>query len=285
MGSWKVDRTKPCAMIDSTGDNMVIIPAKRPARINTMLGQAGSTATSTTCPSPVTPRPTLPSALDDSEVGYNDFSSQVVKDPMFGSCPDVTSLARPPSVVSSRVQEQEFADASVFFPMDSMGNVSALYALDDQNDDDDDDDEALLNVEDFIDFGVDSSDSDDDDDEEAKDEDAIARATLPTPLSTSPTVVPNQIPAKTPSPDSSSTNDLLENFEKGVIGAFRRGQPNHQQRSRRPSRTEPSLNKQAFKGGRYSAANTQLGAQKKRKLSDSFSPRPSHAGVAKRKIR
>jgi len=265
-------------MIDSTGDNMVIIPAKRPAKINTAFGQVGSTRTSTACPSPITPQPRLASAVDDSDADFNDFSSQVIKDPMLGSGPDVISFAPPPSIASSQGHDQTFADASVFFPMDSMGDFSAIYEVDDQHDDDDDDDEALLNVEDFIDFGVDSSD-----DDAEEDEDAIARATLPTPHSTSPTVLPSQIPAKTPSPDNTSTSDLLKHFDKGVIGAFRRSPPNHQQHLRR-SQARPSLNKHAFKGGRYSAADAQLGLQKKRKLSGTFGPHPSYAAVAKRKL-
>ncbi|KAK4697260.1 hypothetical protein P7C71_g788, partial [Lecanoromycetidae sp. Uapishka_2] len=250
LGTFKVNPNKPCAMVDSSGKKMLIIRAKHPTRNNTPILQGLSTKISTACPSPITSPRTLAGGLSDNDIEHSGFSSRALHNPMLASGPNVPSFPLPSSGNSNQSHDQTLIEPphpSVFLPQDSLGEFKALF-------EDGDDGEALLNVTDFIDFGVDSSVDEEDGDEH--DEDAIARATLPTPLSTSPTVVPNQIPTKTPSPDSSSTNQLLKHLDKGVIGSFRRGQSSHQQHSHRPQ-AGPPLNKQAFKGGRHAAANAQ----------------------------
>lgn len=250
----------------------------------------GSTRTSTACPSPITPSRNLTIALDQTEFNRSDFSSHPINHLTLAPDLNGPSYKPPPSIFSSQGRDEPSGDTppSVFLPMDGMSDFSVLYELDNRNNDDDDnddddedeedddndEDEALLNMKDFIDFGVDSSD-----DEAEEDEDAIARATLPTPLSTSPTVVPNQIPVKTPSPDNPSATKLLKHLDNGIIGSFRRGHSSHQSLHR--PQPGPSLHKQAIKGGRHSAARTHPNAQKKKKLSDT---RSSHAVAAKRRL-
>lgn len=270
MGSWTVDRTKPFAMIDCTGDNMVIVPAKRPA-------PAGDfSIASTANASPVATQPTLATTIDDSEIDYSDFSFHV--DPMLASEPDVMPSTLFPTAPSSQVQDQTFASSSVFFPMDDIGDVNAVYAMDDQDDDDDDDDdEELLNVEDFIDFGVSSEDEGD------EDQGLLENTSLPTPASTSPTGTGAHLQSKTPSPGNSSAQNLLKHLDKGVISAFCRGPTQHQAQPRRPQ-SGSSPNSQAFKGGRNAAAHTSLSSQKKRKLSDTFGGRPSFGVAAKKRL-
>lgn len=257
---------------------MVIIPAKRPPKINTTLSQIGSTRTSTACPSPITPQRNLASAINDSDVDRIGFLSQASDELMLATGVNMSSFAPPPSTVSGYGGDKTLAEPShsVFVPMDSMGNLKGHCGVKSKNDDKDSDEDDLK-VEAFIDFGVDTEDE-----EAEEDEDAIARATLPTPLSTSPTVAANQIPIKTPSPDNTSASQLLKHFDKGNVGSFRRGQSSHQQQTRH-TQAGPSLNKQAFKGGRHAAANLQLGAQK-RKLSDSLSSGPSHAIPTKKRL-
>lgn len=268
MGSWTVDRTKSFAMIDCTGDNMVIVPAKRPA-------PAGDfSIASTANASPIATQPTLATAIDDSEIDYSDFSFHV--DPMLASEPDVMPSTLFPTAPSSQVQDRTFTSSSVFFPMDDIGDVNAVYAMDDQ-DDDDDDDEELLNVEDFIDFGVSSED------EEDEDQGLLENTSLPTPASTSPTGTGAHLRSKTPSPGNSSAQHLLKHFDKGMISPFRRGQPHHQAQPRR-LQSGSSLNNQAFKGERHAAAHTSLSSQKKRRLSDTFGGRPSFGVAAKKRL-
>ena len=267
MGSWTVDRTKPFAIIDCTGDNMVIVPAKRlaPASDFSMASTANT--------SPIATQPTLATAIDDSEIDHSDLSFHV--DPMLASEPDVMPSTLFPTAPSSQVQDQTLASSSVFFPMEDIGDVNAVYAMDDQ--DDDGDDEELLNVEDFIDFGVSSEDEGD------EDQGLLENTSLPTPASTSPTGTGAHFQSKTPSPGNSSAQHLLKHLDKGMISAFRRGQPHHQVQPRRPQ-SGSSLNSQAFKGGRHAAAHTSLSSQKKRKLSDTFGGRPSFGVVAKKRL-
>jgi hypothetical protein len=268
MGSWTVDRTKPFAMIDSTGDNMVIVPAKRPARA----GDFSISSTANT--SPTTSQPWLASAIDETGIDYSDFSFH--DDPMLASEPDVMPSTLPLTAPSSQIQDQAFASSSDFFPMDAIGDVNAVYAVDDQ-DDDGDDDEGMLNVNDFIDFGVST------DDEGDGDQGLPENASLPSPASTSPLGTGANPQYKTPSSGRNSAQHLLKHFDKGMISAFRRGQSHHQAQLRRPQ-SGSSLNSQAFKGGRHAAAHNSLSSQKKRKLSDTFGGRPSFGVGTKKRL-
>ncbi|KAL2043996.1 hypothetical protein N7G274_003517 [Stereocaulon virgatum] len=267
MGSWTVDRTKPFAMIDSTGDNMVIVPAKRPARAGDF------SISSTAITSPTTSQPWLASAIDENGIDYSNFSFH--DDPMLASEPDVMPSTLPLTAPSSRIQDQTFASSSDFLPMDAIGNVNAVYAVDDQ--DDDGDDEGMLNVKDFIDFGVSS------DDEGDGDQGLLENASLLSPASTSTLGTGAKPQYKTPSSGRNSAQHLLKHLDKGAISAFRRGQPHHQAQLRRPQ-SGSSLNSQAFKGGRHAAAHTSLSSQKKRKLNDTFGGRPSFGVGTKKRL-
>lgn len=259
-------------MVDCTGDNIVITPAKRPARAGGIFSKAASTRTSTANASPVLSQSTLASMLNDSEVKYSDYPSQAPADPMLAAGSE--SMADILLPVGPTTQRQENSDlaASVFYPMDGMGDVDTLYPADDQ-DDDDNDLEDQLDVADFIDFGVDSS----------EEEDGVLDTVLPTPSSTSPTGASAHIHPKTSSPNNPSTNDLLAHFDKGVIGAFRQGQHQHQHQSHRPH-NGLSLNRHAFKSGRQAPANSPASPPKKRKMSGGFAPSGSFGPFAKRRL-
>ena len=270
MGSWVADRTKPFAMIDYTGDNMVIVPAKRPARAINTPARWDFSMVSTANTSPINPQHNRP--LDDSEVDFTDFSA-LTADPMLASEPDVMPSTLLPTAPSSQTQDQVFAPSSVFFPVDEMGDFSSMFPVDDQNVDEDDE-EDLLRVEDFIDFGVSSEDEGD----ERHEEPVIADTTTPpTPASTSPTGTDARRQSQ---PVTSSSQDLLKHLDKGYVGSFRRSQPYHQAHLRRPQ-GGLSLNSHAFRGGRNTAGHSSFVAQKKRKLSDSFGSRPV---LGKRKL-
>ena len=270
MGSWVADRTRPFAMIDCTGDNMVIVPAKRPARIINTPKRWDSSMVSTTNTSPINPQQNWP--MDDSEVDFTDFSA-LTADPMLASEPDVMPSTLLPTAPSSLTQDQPFMSSSVFFPVDEMGDLGSMFPSEDQNVDEDDD-EDLLRVEDFIDFGVSSEDEGD----EGEEEPVFAETTtLPTPASTSPSGTDAR---RKPPPVTSSSQDLLRHLDKGHAASFRRSQPYHQAHLRRPQ-GGLSLASHAFRGGRNTAGNSSLVAQKKRKLSDSFGSRPA---LGKRKL-
>ena len=257
MGSWVADRTKPFAMIDCTGDNMVIVPAKHQATAISPLMPWDTGMASTANRYSRLSQPTW--AMDDSEVDLTDFSA-FATDPMLASEPDVLPSTLLPTAPSSQVHDQTLASTSVFMPMDSVGDFGSMFPADDQHMDEDDD-EDLLKVEDFIDFGVSS------DDEAAEERELAMTTSLPTPASTSPGARrQSQI-------TTSPTYDLLKHLDKGLVGSFRRSQPFNQAHLRRPQ-SGLSLSSHAFKGGRVAAGDNSLSAQKKRKLSDALSSRP-----------
>lgn len=270
MGSWVADRTRPFAMIDCTGDNMVIVPAKRPARTINMPTRWDFSMASTTNTSPINAQHNWP--MDDSEVDFTDFSA-LTTDPMLASEPDVMPSTLLPTAPSSQTQDQTFASSSVFLPVDEIGDFGSMFPTDGQNIDEDDD-EDLLRVEDFIDFGVSSEDEGGEGDEEPV---FAETTTLPTPASTSPSGIDAR---RQPQPVTSSSQDLLRHLDKGHVGSFRRSQPYHQAHLRRPQ-GGLSLASHAFRGGRNTAGNSSLVAQKKRKLSDTFGSRPA---LGKRKM-
>ncbi|CAD6566705.1 MAG: hypothetical protein ASARMPRED_000117 [Alectoria sarmentosa] len=271
MGIWIVDSTKPCAVIESTGENMIIRPATRPSKSNDLYVSLANSITNTANASPITSQPTLATALDDGGTDPGGFSSQAsmyeYNDPVLGpgsdmvaaSAPLPTGHGRPPSM------DHSFAAPSVFLPMDAMGNVRSFFKDGDLNDDDDDDD-ALLNIDDFIDFGDDSSE----DGDQAVGDDS----TLTSPVTAEG---PGPFHMKTPSPDATmASDDLMKHLDRSrhILSAFRRGQHHHQLQSR-PRHGNLSLNSYALKGARQAAANAPMGLQKKRKMSESFGHRPS----------
>lgn len=210
--------------------------------------------------------------MDDSEVDFTDFSA-LTTDPMLASEPDVMPSTLLPTAPSSQTQDQTFASSSVFLPVDEIGDFGSMFPTDGQNIDEDDD-EDLLRVEDFIDFGVSSEDEGGEGDEEPV---FAETTTLPTPASTSPSGIDAR---RQPQPVTSSSQDLLRHLDKGHVGSFRRSQPYHQAHLRRPQ-GGLSLASHAFRGGRNTAGNSSLVAQKKRKLSDTFGSRPA---LGKRKM-
>lgn len=271
MGSFKANLTKPFAVIDATGDNMLITPARRPPRADGTYSQVASTRTSTANASPVLSHPALATPVNDSDFDESDFASQVPADPMLTAGSEAMADVLLPIGPTSRTRNTSLMSGDVFYPADGVGDVNAIFAADDQ-DDDDNDDEDLLNVEDFIDFGVDSSDEDNEGDMDSS---------LPTPISTSPTGA--HVRSKMPSPNNSAAHDLMKHFDRGIAGAFRQGQHQHQQRSRRLS-GGMSLSRQAFKTGRHAPVNSQLSPPKKRKTSGGFAPAGSFGPNTKRRL-
>lgn len=248
MGTWIVDSTKPCVVIDSSANSI------------------GNTAKA----SPIISQPPLGTALDDSGIDPSGFSSQAsiyeYNDPVLGPGSDIMAASAPlPPGHSQQPSEYDWlAASSVFLPKNAMGNAISFFKEDDLHDDDDDDDDALLNIDDFVDFGDDSSE---DGDQAAGDDSAFV----------SPVTAegPGRVQLKTPSPDATMAPDGLMNHldkNKHMASAFGHGHPHHQPQSR-PRHGNLSLNSYALKGGRQ--ANSPMGPQKKRKMSGSFGHRPS----------
>ena len=160
--------------------------------------------------------------------------------------------------------------------MDAMADVGSFFENNYLNDvdDDGDDDDVLLNIDDFIDFGDDSSE----DGNQAAGNDSIL---------TSPVTAegPSPVQLKTPSPDDTVASDnLMKHLDKHIVSAFRRGQSHHQPQPR-PRHGNLALNSYALKNKRQAAANAPMGPQRKRKMSGSLGHRPSFGGpAAKRRM-
>ena len=280
MGTWIVDSTKPCAVIDSTGETMIIRPATCPSKPSNVSATIANGTNSNANASPLCPQPKLVTARDDGGFEHSGFSSQLSRyeynDPVLGPGSDMVAAAASVPSGHSRQPSMDdpFAAPSVFLPMDAMGNVSSFFENEGLNDEDEEDDDALLNIDDFIDFGDDSS--------EGGDQTAGDDST-----STSPVTVEDSRPVqlKTPSPDALMTSaDLMKHLDSHMVSAFRRGQPHHQPQSR-SRHGNPLLNNYALKAGKQAAASAPMGTQKKRKMSGNFGHRPPFGvPAAKRRI-
>ena len=265
LGTFTTNSTRSYAMIDSTGDNLIVKEAKR---TNLDLNRVSSNRTSTANASPTLSQSTFAGTYDDSEFDCSEFSSHVpAADPMLA--PGSESMADVLLPIGPTTKPQDHRSiSSVFYPLESVDDVNTLYSAADENNDDNDN-EYLF--EEFIDFGGDSSG-----------DDAMTLETvLPTPTSTSPTAVPTQIQPKLPSPTKASNDDLMAHFDKGVIGAFRQGQ--NQYHSHR-SHTGVSLNRHAFKSARQSPTSPSVGLPTKRKMSGGFAPAGSLQSIPKRRM-
>lgn len=280
MGIWIVDSTKPCAVIDSTGENMIVRPATRPSKPNNVSLSVANSNTSTANVSPVVSQPSLATALDDGLIDPSGFSSQAsmyeYNDPVLGPGSDM--LAAPTTLPSGHGRQLSmdhlFTAQSVFLPIDAMENASSFFKDNNLNEDDEDDDDALLNINDFIDFG----------DESSEDEDQAAGYGSAFTSCVSAEGF-GQEQSKTPSLDATTaSDDLMKHLDRHLVSAFRRGQPQHQPQSRSRHGNMP-LNSYALKGGRQAPANAPMGPQKKRKMSGSLGRRPSFGGpAAKRRL-
>ena len=260
MGLFTTDARKPVAILDGTGKNLVIFPAKRPSSVKTSLARVPGGNSSSAPMTPITSHPILGAITDVSDSDYNDLASQISVDPILSIGPNLTGagLARGVSA-NAATGPQPTSPSLIFAPLDSMEDPGNYLLTDDE--DEAVNDEDMLNIGDFIHLGEDTSDEDG----------ADESATSPTFASESDTK-PAAGLTQTSSSSLSSTQDLLKHFDTGVITAFRRGQNQHQAHSmqRRPTHGL-SLSMSAMKTGKHgSTAPFPSGTPKKRKLSDSL---------------
>lgn len=155
---------------------------------------------------------------------------------------------------------QALGPPEAFYPFTSVStDGTVIHDNLSSYDEDDMDDEDLWNVEDFVDFGDNSSD------EEGGAEDDSGNTTAD-PLSSTPV---------RPTTKDSEAHALLNHLKGGIVGAFRRNQHHHQLLSRNAA-TRESL---AFSGpygqgtlrgikkGSLAAANTPITPMRRQKLS------------------
>ncbi|KAI9790933.1 MAG: hypothetical protein M1833_001732 [Piccolia ochrophora] len=266
LGSWVADPSKPIAVIDSTGKRMIIYPAQRPTiKDSNLFGPPTSSNSSfvSTSPQPVNAR-----VVDDSEMDRSDFSNQENSTTLIGSGTNLMMGGLLQGIPGHEylLGGHILGPPEAFYPFMTIGQDGAV--IENDIEEDDDDDEGMLNVNDFIDFGDDSSGS--------EKEDGGLQPPPTTPVEKA-SVVGGNVPSLSSSRNAKETsaNSMLHHFDRGVVTAFRRDQHRHKLLHSRPSlRTHPSFGPSPFangiiKGGRYAAANKPISPRRKQRLRSS----------------
>jgi hypothetical protein len=152
---------------------------------------------------------------DSNEVFNNALGTDIMLSGIFGSAPG---------------NEYAFGNESIgppeaFYPFVSIGTNGNMNLMDDDEFDDSEDYEDDLNIADFMDFGSDGDDTDldgEDDNEEADRPATPATSQIGFNGSTPARPTPS---AETPGNRKRSTSDaMLEHFDRGVVTAFRNNQ-------------------------------------------------------------
>ncbi|KAL8843328.1 MAG: hypothetical protein Q9170_000186 [Blastenia crenularia] len=285
LGSWVADRTKPIAVVASSGTQLIVYPAQRPSSSEgKVFPTIASSSKSSAQVSPRTPlsriaAPSYPTPTDESEMERSDMSSQDVATPMLSASPNLM-MSGLGLGSANLLSGHALGPPEAFYPFQSIGTDGKII-LDttdvDDDDDDDDDGEGILNIEDFIDFGEDSEDNDGEDgsNTESLQSPMIGHSNL-TDADPTPTVSPI-----TPT----SGHKFFDRLDKGVVTAFRRNQYDREPNGYRSSNASSSRIPNAIKSNAFVAASS-LGALKKRKLSSDFGPlsMASHAFEKRRMV-
>jgi hypothetical protein len=245
MGTFIADPSKPVALVDCTGKHLVIIPAYASSRHDWL-----ESATNSLCGTASnSPRATMMHLVDDSDTDALASPTGPDLSPMLSSGANLMMTALGNDATPGG---QVMGPPEAFYPSRTF---AADSSYEDEDEDEDDDDEAMLNVDDFIDFGDGSSD-DEEMEKAFEDED----------LTTSPVVQA----AGTPTPNrgandshqGSSAERFLNHLDKGIVTAFRRNHNRYQALIRLPQHREfmpansPSRPASVFRHSRYADPKT-----------------------------
>lgn len=219
-GTFIADPNKPVAVVAPNGKQLILIPPYASARHDWLESACNSLAPTANN----SPRASIsvPNPQDDSD------TEALVSPIRRGSTPMLSSGANlMMSALQNNVGGQVMGPPEAFYP-------STAYSLDAAfEDDDDDDSEAMLNVDDFIDFGHGSSDEDIEKD-------------LPDPVELTSPVASSSVPGSlvpTPSrpvdmPQPNSAERLLNHLDRGIVTAFRQNHNRYQTLIRLPHHRE-----------------------------------------------
>lgn len=246
LGSWVHDVSKPFAVMDSHGKRLIMFKAK----INRRYSFSGTGNRQ---------MPQLGSAQEsDSEIPGIDQMS-----PMISNSANLMMSAMY-TPMDNILGSQALGPPEAFYPWTNISADGTIVQDSPSSYDEDDlDDEDLWNVEDFLNFGENSSDEEDA--LEEQDDDSGSPTTVDPPSST---------PAR---PSTAISEDqahpLLSHFNSGVVGAFRRNQTRHQLLSRNTASRESLAfsgpyrqgTLRGIKGGRITAANAPITPLRKQK--------------------
>ncbi|KAI9844019.1 MAG: hypothetical protein M1837_005954 [Sclerophora amabilis] len=287
LGSWVADPSKPIAVLDSTGKRVVIYPAQKPSGSKGRLFGANSSSNSS--PITMSPQTPLASLVDDSENDRGGFSFETQRSGLNGQRTNLMmgGLLHSAPENDLAISGQIFGPPEAFYPYWEPGTDGGPNKDGDFHDDED---EAMLNVDDFVDFG-DSSSSDEDDndrDEEQPQNTKHSRSKNEGPIS-SPMITPSKPESKLTHSNNYSQK-LIDHFDRGVVTSFRRNQTRPRSRFShgRPGLRDNSpfapktFDKTSMKGGRFAAIAPHTSIRK-RKLSGSIT-RPLFGFEATRNV-
>ncbi|KAL6704352.1 hypothetical protein ACN47E_008308 [Coniothyrium glycines] len=170
----------------------------------------------------------LNAAGSDSEVSNEVFNNTVGTDIMlsgiFGSAPGNDYFFGTESI----------GPPEAFYPFVSIGSNGNMFEnMDDYGDDDSEDYEDDLNITDFMDFGSDGDDSDFEQEDDIEDTDVPATPSTSTIAHNDSTPAPM---SSTPGNRKRTTSDvMLEHFDRGVVTAFRNNQNRYRDVASLPS--------------------------------------------------
>lgn len=252
LGTFVADPNKPVAVVDCTGQRLVIIPAYASSR-HDWLASATASLSGTAENSP---RATTMHVVDESESDALISPTRSNYSPMISSSANLMMTAVGNDTSTGG---QVMGPPEAFYPSNNFGP-----SLDEDEDDEDDDGEDVLNVDDFIDFGNGSSDEEMDKDFEETDE--------PTsPVLASP-VQPNTTPITARHDDSNqrtSAERFLDHLDQGVVTAFRRNHTRYQALIRLPQHREfMPANSPSRPASVFRNATDLKGSTRKRKASN-----------------
>ena len=208
----------------------------------------------------------------DSEVSNEVFNNALGTDIMltgiFGSAPGNDYFFGNDSV----------GPPEAFFPFVSIGSNGNMNIMDEDEYEDSEDYEDDLNITDFMDFGSEGEDTDLE--QEDEDEDELDRPSTPATTTMAP---PSSTPARsttgTPSNRKRTTSDvMLEHFDRGVVTAFRNNQNRYRDVSSLPQ--DPAVRASVSRPVRSGkSAETLITPLRKRSRSNRIAKTPLQTGA------
>ncbi|KAI9737162.1 MAG: hypothetical protein M1834_000755 [Cirrosporium novae-zelandiae] len=276
MGTWIADRSKPIAVMDSTGKRMIIYPARTPSKND---GTWSAAASGESSPIIGSARTSIGGGLfDDSENDRSDFSGRdIFSSPMLSSGINLmmSGIFQGAPGEETLRGGQVLGPPEAFYQFRSVGIDGTIEEEDEDIDFDDINPDSMLNVGDFVDLD-DGNSQDAGNQDQDQDQDMH--------IQTTPHPSTSNAPLTTPS-SPLRTDDIIGHFSYGLVTAFKRNQSRHQSFLRRPPHREfmPAgsalRGRSAIKFGRIAGANSPISPARRR--------RPDLTGnsVLKRRIR
>ncbi|PYH82847.1 hypothetical protein BO82DRAFT_353465 [Aspergillus uvarum CBS 121591] len=220
MGTFVADPHKPVALVDCTGKHLVIIPAYASSRHDWL-----ESATNSVCGTAHnSPRATTMHLIDESDTDALASPGHLDMSPMLASSANLMMTALGNDIAPGG---QVMGPPEAFYP-------SRDFAIDSSFEDDDEDDpESALNVEDFIDFGHQSSD--DEMDKVFEEETLLSPMAAQTKHAGTGTPTPSRAGE---SHHASSAERFLNHLDRGIVTAFRRNHNRYQALLRLPQHRE-----------------------------------------------